>query len=131
VLSRSNFGDKSSQFSLLDTELNALNPFFDDRYEYTSREYGSILSRVLPFTIMTRIGYNFASKDYNEISGTSEPRHDTLHSIWFRIEKTFGVNSNDRRLKLFSECQQLWNNSSNNEFYYSAWKTEFGAELTF
>ncbi|TCD47336.1 hypothetical protein [Chlorobium sp. N1] len=132
VLSRTNFGDRAASITGLDEEPNALNPLFDDRYSYESLEFGCMLSRMLPFSITGRIGYEHAVKDYTEVVTGGVARHELLDNLWVKLEKSLPLQPGGKvHMNIYAQCQKLWNDSNIDDYGYSALKTELGAEVTF
>jgi hypothetical protein len=137
--SRINFGDEGIFVTGITADHYSEDDLYDDRYGYESRELGAMVSRLLPYSMTLRLGYDFAAKDYRQpaldLEGNTfqgEPsRSDTYEQFRVRAEKTFRLSDDGNRLNLFGEYQHIRNDSNDAYYDYHASSAILGVELVF
>lgn len=139
VVHRSNFGDRAMAISGLNADQYTETDLFDDPYSYESLELRGMVSRVLPYGVTARIGYDYANKEYQEAALDSigdplpgEPvRRDRQYSLWARMEKSFTLNAWHANLNLYGQYRHIRNSSNDTYYDYRATSFTAGAELNF
>jgi len=110
---------------------------FDDPYSYQSREAAVELSRLLPWSVQFKTGFDYAEKKYLYDAGLPEgseapaqSRRDDRRVFWATLAKNISVGKWIRmmRLSLYAAC--IVNRSNDAYFDYSANLFSLGWEVS-
>ncbi len=136
--SRINFGDDELFVSGLSTNHVSENDLYDDRYSYQSSEYGTMLSRQLPYAVTLRAGYDYADKRFqqpafdlagNALSNASA-RIDKESRWWCKVEKRF-TSAGNILFNLYGKYQWVQNDSNDDYYQYRASVVTAGIDVEF